>query len=265
MSLLEAKNITIRFGGLTAVSNFNLTIDDNELVGLIGPNGAGKTTIFNMLTGVYKPTEGAIFFDGNRVDGLPTYEINRRKMARTFQNIRLFGDMTVVENVLVSCNHATKYNLFDAILRTKKFYDEEALLREDAIKLLKIFGIDDKADTLAKNLPYGEQRKLEIVRALASKPKLLLLDEPAAGMNPNETADLALLIKKIREEFKIAILLIEHDMKLVMGICDRVAVVSFGKTLVIDKPEVVTQNPKVIEAYLGTENGGITREKKIRD
>lgn len=264
MSLLEAKNITIRFGGLTAVSNFNLTIGDNELVGLIGPNGAGKTTIFNMLTGVYKPTEGAIYFDNSRIDGLKTYEINRKKMARTFQNIRLFGDMTVVENVLVACNYSTKYNIVDAVLRTKRYYEEEAKLREDAIKLLKIFGIDDKADTLAKNLPYGEQRKLEIVRALASKPKLLLLDEPAAGMNPNETADLAKLVQKIRKEFNIAILLIEHDMKLVMGICDKVAVVSFGKTLIIDKPEVVTKDPKVIEAYLGTESDKITRTRKVR-
>lgn len=264
MNLLETKNITMRFGGLTAVTNFNLTIGENELVGLIGPNGAGKTTIFNMITGVYKPTEGAINFDGSRIDGLHTYEINRKKMARTFQNIRLFGDMTVVENVLVACTYETKYNLFDAVVRTKRYYDTEAKLREEAIRLLKIFGIEDKADTLAKNLPYGEQRKLEIVRALASKPKLLLLDEPAAGMNPNETADLALLIQKIRKEFNIAILLIEHDMKLVMGICDKVAVVSFGKTIVIDKPEVVMQNPKVIEAYLGTESGEIARTRKIR-
>lgn len=264
MNLLETKNITMRFGGLTAVTNFNLSIGENELVGLIGPNGAGKTTIFNMITGVYKPTEGAITFDGSRIDGLHTYEINRKKMARTFQNIRLFGDMTVVENVLVACTYETKYNLFDAVVRTKRYYDTETKLREEAIRLLKIFGIDDKADTLAKNLPYGEQRKLEIVRALASKPKLLLLDEPAAGMNPNETADLAVLIQKIRKEFNIAILLIEHDMKLVMGICDKVAVVSFGKTIVIDKPEVVMQNPKVIEAYLGTESGEIVRTRKVR-
>jgi len=265
MSLLNAKNLTIRFGGLTAVSDFNLSIDDNELVGLIGPNGAGKTTIFNMLTGVYKPTSGAVFFDEARIDGLTTYEINRKKMARTFQNIRLFGDMTVVENVLVACASATKYSLLDAIVRSKKYYEEEMALREYAISLLKIFEIDGKADTLAKNLPYGEQRKLEIVRALASKPKLLLLDEPAAGMNPNETAELAVLIQKIRKEFNIAILLIEHDMKLVMGICDKVAVVSFGKTLIIDKPEVVTQNPKVIEAYLGTESDSIFRQRKIRE
>lgn len=265
MSLLESKNITIKFGGLTAVEDFNLTIDDNELVGLIGPNGAGKTTIFNMLTGVYKPTSGAIFFDGTRIDGLHTYQVNRLKMARTFQNIRLFGDMTVVENVLVACNYQTKYTLLDAVVRTKKYYDTEKQLRDEAIRLLKIFGIDDKADTLAKNLPYGEQRKLEIVRALASKPKLLLLDEPAAGMNPNETIELAKLIKKVREEFKIAILLIEHDMKLVMGICDKVAVVSFGKTLTVDVPGVVTNNPKVVEAYLGTKNGGINRDRKPRN
>lgn len=265
MSLLEAKKITIRFGGLTAVDDFNLTIDDNELVGLIGPNGAGKTTIFNMLTGVYKPTSGAITFDGTRIDGLHTYEINRKKMARTFQNIRLFGDMTVVENVLVACSFQVKYNLLDAIIRTKRFYEEEKTLREEAVRLLKIFGIDDKADILAKNLPYGEQRKLEIVRALASKPKLLLLDEPAAGMNPNETAELAELIKKIRKDFNIAILLIEHDMKLVMGICDKVAVVSFGKTLTVDRPGEVIKNPQVIEAYLGRKNGEIVRVRKERD
>jgi ABC-type branched-chain amino acid transport systems, ATPase component len=264
MSLLDVKNIMIRFGGLVAVDNFSLEIDDNELVGLIGPNGAGKTTIFNMITGVYKPTEGFITYNNERIDGFKTYEINRKKMARTFQNIRLFGEMTVIENVIVACNDQIKYNIFDAVIRTNKFYQTEDKIRKEALELLKIFNIDEKADVLAKNLPYGEQRKLEIVRALASKPKLLLLDEPAAGMNPNETAELALLIKKIREEFKISILLIEHDMKLVMGICDKVAVVCFGKTLTIDKPKNVMANPKVIEAYLGAKNTGIERKRKLR-
>jgi branched-chain amino acid transport system ATP-binding protein len=258
MAVLDVKNISIEFGGLKAVSNFNLKLELGELVGLIGPNGAGKTTIFNMLTGVYKPSAGDILLSDKhnhprRVNGLKPYQITQCGAARTFQNIRLFKDLTVLDNVLISLNFNVKYNTWQAILRTTAFYREEALLVEKAMGILKIFNIDSKAKELAKNLPYGEQRKLEIARALATGPNLLLLDEPAAGMNPQETEDLMQLIRFIRDEFKLTILLIEHDMKLVMGICERIIVLDYGQMIAEGPPEEISRDPKVIKVYLGEE------------
>ena len=229
--MLNAKNLSIEFGGLKAVSDFNLTIDEKEIVGLIGPNGAGKTTIFNMLTGVYTPTSGSINYLGEDIHGLKPYNITKKKIARTFQNIRLFSSLSVLDNVKVSFNYRVKYSLFDSILRTPKFKREEEEINRKSIELLKVFSIDVKKDELASNLPYGEHRILEIVRALAAKPSLLLLDEPAAGMNPQETAELMDLINWIKEKYNLSILLIEHDMKLVMGICDKIAVLDYGRKL----------------------------------
>lgn len=253
MSLLSAKDLTIKFGGLTAVSDFNLDIDENEIVGLIGPNGAGKTTVFNMLTGVYQPTDGYIEILGRKVINLKPHELAKKHIARTFQNIRLFKHMSVLDNVKISFSYLDKYNFWQCILRMPKYYREEKSMDENAERLLKIFGLLDKKDELAMNLPYGQQRKLEIVRALATEPKVLLLDEPAAGMNPQETLNLMELIKWVRDEFKLSILLIEHDMKLVMGICERLVVLDHGQMIAKGSPQEIKKNPKVISAYLGEE------------
>ena len=253
MSLLKANNLTIKFGGLTAVSDFSLNLGEHDLVGLIGPNGAGKTTIFNMLTGVYSPTSGTIEFGGEFIEGIKPYEITKKKIARTFQNIRLFKNLSVLDNVKISYNYNVKYNLIHCIFRLPKFFKEEEEIEKKAIEILKVFKLDGKRNELAANLPYGEQRRLEIARALAAEPKLLLLDEPAAGMNPQETHELMELINWVRDEFKIAILLIEHDMKLVMGVCERIVVVDYGKIIAVGTPNEIKNNPKVIEAYLGEE------------
>ena len=249
--VLEAKKIGIDFGGLTAVNNLNLKIEENQIYGLIGPNGAGKTTVFNMLTKVYQPTRGDILLNGESTLKKDIIAVNKAGIARTFQNIRLFTNLSVLENVTVGMHNSVNYGLFDTICRTKKYYNEENKAKEEALKLLAIFNLDKYADTLAGNLPYGAQRELEIARALATKPCLLLLDEPAAGMNPNETNELMETIKKIRDEFHISILLIEHDMKLVMGICEKITVLNYGMVLATGTPEEIQNNPEVIKAYLG--------------
>lgn len=253
--LLSIKNLSKSFGGLKAVSNLNMEINDGELVGLIGPNGAGKTTVFNLLTGVYESTDGEIAFEGKKFKRLKPYKVTKLGIARTFQNIRLFGDLTVIDNVKIAFHQRSKYSVLSAFFRLPGFYREEAEMEREALALLKIFKLDDKAQEIAKNLPYGEQRRLEIARALATKPKLLLLDEPAAGMNPQETQELMELIRWIREEFKLTILLIEHDMSLVMGVCERIYVLDYGTIIAYGNPEEIKSNPKVIEAYLGEEVG----------
>lgn len=251
MSLLETKNIGITFGGLRAVDNFSISIEPGELVGLIGPNGAGKTTIFNMLTGVYLPTEGDIHIDGKRVNGHKPYQIVKSGLGRTFQNIRLFADLTVIENIKIAFHKDMKYSTFEGVFRLPRFWKEEKLITEKALDLLSLFDMEEDAENLAKNLPYGKQRKLEICRALATNPKLLLLDEPAAGMNPQETKELMDTIHFIRDKFKVAILLIEHDMNLVMGICERLVVIDYGMIIAKGTPAEIKTNKKVIEAYLG--------------
>jgi branched-chain amino acid transport system ATP-binding protein len=251
MPLLEARHVTIRFGGLTAVSDFNLVLEPHELVGLIGPNGAGKTTIFNMLTGVYAPTEGEIFIDGQSTAGSKAFEITARGVARTFQNIRLFKDLTVLDNVKIGGHIHYKYSGTSAVLHTNRFHHAEDEAEGRALELLRIFELEHRANDYAKNLPYGDQRRLEIARALGAQPKLLLLDEPAAGLNDRETRDLMATIHDVRDNFGVAILLIEHHMELVMGICERIVVLNFGKTIAQGTPEEVRANPVVIEAYLG--------------
>lgn len=251
MALLEVKNLGISFGGLRAVDEFNLTIEQGELYGLIGPNGAGKTTVFNMLTGIYIPNDGAIILNGTDITGKHTTDINKCGIARTFQNIRLFGEQSVLDNVKIGLHNSFKYDTWTGIFRLPKYFAVEKEMDAKALELLKVFDLDKEADTLASNLPYGKQRKLEIARALATGPKLLLLDEPAAGMNPNETAELMDTIALIRKEFGVTILLIEHDMKLVSGICEKLTVLNFGRVLAQGPTSQVLNDPEVIKAYLG--------------
>lgn len=251
MALLEAKNLSITFGGLKAVDDFNVEIEKGELYGLIGPNGAGKTTIFNLLTGVYKLTEGQATLDGTVITGKKTIDICKAGVARTFQNIRLFGQMSVLDNVKVGLHNHYKYNTAAGIFKLPSYFKKERAMDEKAMELLKVFDLDKETSYLSSNLPYGKQRKLEIARALATEPKLLLLDEPAAGMNPNETEELMETIRFVRDEFDMTILLIEHDMKLVSGICEELTVLNFGHVLCQGKTSDVLNNPEVITAYLG--------------
>ena len=253
--ILKAEHLGITFGGLKAVSNFNMTINKGELIGLIGPNGAGKTTVFNLLTGVYKPTEGEFWLDGTRMNGKKTYQVVRAGIARTFQNIRLFKELSVIDSIEVGLHESMKYNLASSLIRLPNYWKEEKKCTERALELLDIFHMADLANVQAGSLPYGAQRRLEIMRALATSPKLLLLDEPAAGMNPSETAELTETIRRIRDEFNIAVLLIERDMSLVMGICEGIAVLNFGRIIAKGTPDEIRNNPQVIEAYLGKKEG----------
>ena len=251
MALLEVKKLGISFGGLRAVDEFSIKIEKGELYGLIGPNGAGKTTIFNLLTGVYKPTDGSIILDGQDITGMSTMQINRAGIARTFQNIRLFSNLSVLDNVKVGLHNHYKYSAGTGVFRLPKYFKTEKEMNKKALELLEPFDLQGDADTLASNLPYGKQRKLEIARALATQPKLLLLDEPAAGMNPKETAGLMDTILTVRDEFGVTVLLIEHDMFLVSGICEKLTVLNFGQLLCEGKTAEVLSNPEVIKAYLG--------------
>jgi branched-chain amino acid transport system ATP-binding protein len=252
-TLLEMKNVSIHFGGLKVIENLNLTANPGELLGLIGPNGAGKTTAFNLISGVYKPSHGKIFFNGSRISDVSTHKIAKRGIVRTFQNIRLFKELSVLTNIMVAMHAHCAYGLIGPLFQSPHFRQVEEEFRDEALKILKIFDLKNFADAEAGGLPYGVQRKLEIVRALASHPKLLLLDEPAAGMNHSETAELMKLIRRIRDEFKLTVLLIEHDMKLVMGICERIIVLDHGVVIAQGDAAAIQSNPKVIEAYLGVE------------
>ncbi|WP_352397120.1 ABC transporter ATP-binding protein [[Clostridium] aminophilum] len=251
MAMLEVKNLGISFGGLKAVDDFSMTIEKGQLYGLIGPNGAGKTTIFNLLTGVYKPTAGRVFLDGQDITGKNTIDINRAGIARTFQNIRLFAELSVLDNVKAGLHNHYPYSTLSGILRLPSYRRQEKAMDDKAMEILKVFGLDGEFDYKASNLPYGKQRKLEIARALATEPKLLLLDEPAAGMNPNETAELMETIRFVRDHFDMTILLIEHDMKLVSGICEKLTVLNFGHMLAEGPTAEVLNNHDVIVAYLG--------------
>lgn len=250
-TMLSVANLSISFGGLRAVNEFSMEIKKGQLYGLIGPNGAGKTTVFNLLTGVYKPNEGIIKLDGQDITGKKTIDINKAGIARTFQNIRLFKKMTVLDNVKVALHNHFHYSTIEGILRLPRYFKVEKEMNTRAMELLSVFGLEKYADQLAANLPYGQQRKLEIARALATEPKLLLLDEPAAGMNPNETQELMDTIRFVRDKYDITILLIEHDMKLVSGICEELTVLNFGKVLAQGKTSDVLNDPQVITAYLG--------------
>ena len=254
--VMETRHLGIEFGGLKAVDDFNLTIGKTEIAGLIGPNGAGKTTVFNLLTKVYEPTTGAVLMNGQDLHGMSIVQASRLGIARTFQNIRLFDKMTVEENVRIGLHNQIRYDMFTGILRLPRYWKQEKRQHERAMELLDIFGMQDLADETSGSLPYGAQRRLEIVRALATDPKLLLLDEPAAGMNPHETEELMEIIAKIRDQFQIAILLIEHDMSLVMGVCEGICVLNFGKIIAKGTAEEIQANPAVIEAYLGKKKEG---------